>query len=153
MLPGCGYELVCPPFDGAIVRPMSPDACIDSVKVAISESYGVEIRSREISAPLALGLRHAAITETLPGRETGVVPDTTSGPHYMAAAVGPSRSSDEYTANIATRDSFPTEPGEAALERTASSGQKNVAESMRRDAIGPEQVGGADIVTTYKGSV
>ena len=47
LLPEFGYELVCPLFDGAIVRPISPDACIEGVKAAISDSYGVEIRSRD----------------------------------------------------------------------------------------------------------
>ena len=77
MLPACGYELLCPLFDGAIVRPIAPDACIGGVKIAISRSYGVEIRSREISARREMDLLPDAAAATLPGRDAGLLPETT----------------------------------------------------------------------------
>ena len=49
LLPGSGYELVCPLFDGAIVRPVSASACIDGLRADVAQSFGVEIRSRNVS--------------------------------------------------------------------------------------------------------
>ena len=134
------------------MRPIAPDACTNGVKVAISGSYGAEIRSREISAPQAMDLLPDAAAATLPGREAGVLPETTSAAEYPAAAVGAARSSDAGPATITMRDSFATEPGEAALARDASSGPKDVAVAARRNANGPDQGNDVDTVTTYKGA-
>ena len=46
-LPLRGYELVCPLFDGAIVRPVSPDACIGRIRADAYASFGVRIRTRD----------------------------------------------------------------------------------------------------------
>ena len=152
MLPACGYELLCPLFDGAIVRPIAPDACIGGVKIAISRSYGVEIRPREISARREMDFPPDAAAATLPDREAGVLPETKSAAERPAAAVGAARSSDAGPATITMRDSFATEPGEAALARDASSGPKDVAVAARRNANGPDQGNDVDTVTTYKGA-
>ena len=76
MLPACGYELVCPLFDGAIVRPVTHDARIDDVKIEIAKSYGVEIRSREIPARLGMDSAHEAAAN-LPGRDAGLLLERT----------------------------------------------------------------------------
>ena len=49
LLPGCGYQLVCPIFEGAIVRPVSSVACIEGLRGDLAERYGVSIRSRDVS--------------------------------------------------------------------------------------------------------
>ena len=49
LLPGCGYEIVCPIVDGAIVRPVSAVACIEGLRGELAEYYGVSIRSRDVS--------------------------------------------------------------------------------------------------------
>ena len=76
MLPACGYELVCPLFDGAIVRPVTHDARIDDVKIEIEKSHGVEIRSREIPARLGMDSAREA-DATLPGRDAGLLLERT----------------------------------------------------------------------------
>ena len=76
MLPACGYELVCPLFDGSLVRPVTHDARIDDVKIEVQKSYGVEIRSREIAARLGMDSAREA-DATLPGRDAGLLLERT----------------------------------------------------------------------------
>ena len=119
LLPGCGYELVCPLFDGAIVRPIADDACIDSIKAEMLSSFGVSIRSTDATDDF--DSIHPIDSET-----SAVFPDTAMPPPSSAPADYASTSLTLYSGSD-TESRFPESTAMSLCESMAGSARYSSA--------------------------
>ena len=58
-MPSCGYELVCPLFDGAIMRPTADHCDADKLAESVREMYNIHLRVSPFAAETSnLGNAH-----------------------------------------------------------------------------------------------